>query len=89
VAFICRGDFVVTTGSEATRTLIVGMGCRRGVPAKRLEEALLEGIKCIGRTLKEIRLIATVEDKGDENGDNGEAENPGVSKLITRKKENE
>ena len=68
VAFICQGDFVVTTGSEATRTLIAGMGCRRGVSARRLEETLLEGLKSIGRTLKEVRLIATVEDKGDEKG---------------------
>ena len=68
VAFICRGDFVVTTGSEATRTLIIGMGCRRGVSAQRLEETLLEGLKSIGRSLKEVRLIATVEDKGNEKG---------------------
>lgn len=68
VAFICHGDFVVTTGSEAIRTLIIGMGCRRGVSAQRLEETLLGGLKSIDRTLKEVRLIATVEDKGDEKG---------------------
>lgn len=68
IALICRGDFVVTTGSEATKTLIVGMGCRRGVSAERLKAALEEGLKMIGRTLDEVRLIASVEDKRDEEG---------------------
>lgn len=66
VALICQGDFVVTTGSEAIRTLIVGMGCRRGVSAERLEETMMEGLKRIGRKLNDVRLIASVEDKRDE-----------------------
>ena len=68
VALICKGDFVVTTGSEAVKTLIVGMGCRRGTSASRLEEALNKGLDLIGRKTSEIRLIASVEDKSDEVG---------------------
>lgn len=68
VAAICDGDFVITTGSEATRTLIAGMGCKRGTSAMQLEETLLEGLKQIGRNLNEIRLITSVEDKKDEKG---------------------
>ena len=68
VALICLGDFVITTGSEATKTLIAGMGCRRGIPAIQLEETLLRGLNQIGRTLNEVRLIASVEDKMDEAG---------------------
>ncbi|HJP19661.1 MAG TPA: cobalamin biosynthesis protein [Nitrospinota bacterium] len=68
VALICRGDFVITTGSEATKTLIAGMGCRRGTPADQLEETLREGLKRINRTVNEVRLIASVEDKEDEEG---------------------
>ncbi|MEK7313848.1 MAG: cobalamin biosynthesis protein [Deltaproteobacteria bacterium] len=68
VALVCGGDFVVTTGSEAARTLIVGMGCRRGVSADHLEETLIKGLGRIGRELNEVRLIASVEDKRDEKG---------------------
>ncbi len=68
VALICQGDFVITTGSEATKTLIVGMGCRRGASADRLEETMMEGLGSIGRQLKEVRLIASVEDKRGEKG---------------------
>lgn len=68
VALFCQGDFVITTGSEATKTLVVGIGCRRGIQADSLEEAMMNGLKCIGRELKEVRLIASVEDKRDEEG---------------------
>jgi cobalt-precorrin 5A hydrolase len=68
VALICQGDFVITTGSEATRTLIVGMGCRRGTTVDYLEEVLREGLRRIDRELKDVRLIASVEDKRGEKG---------------------
>ncbi len=68
ISLICQGDFVVTTGSESTKTLIVGMGCRRGTSAIDLEETLRKGIEQIGRNLNEVRLIASVEDKKDEKG---------------------
>ncbi len=68
VALICMGDFVITTGSEATRTLIFGMGCRRGTSVDELEKAMAEGLRLAGRNLSEVRLIASVEDKQDEKG---------------------
>jgi len=68
IALICQGDFVVTTGSEATKTLIAGMGCRRGASVDILEETLLEGLKKIDRKCEEVRLIASVEDKIHEKG---------------------
>ncbi|MEK6546050.1 MAG: cobalamin biosynthesis protein CbiG, partial [Nitrospinota bacterium] len=49
VALICQGDFVITTGSEATKTLIVGLGCRRGTSADYLEDAMKEGLGLISR----------------------------------------
>ncbi|MDH5720627.1 MAG: cobalamin biosynthesis protein [Spirochaetia bacterium] len=67
-ALICRGDFVVTTGSEANKTLIAGMGCKRGTSAQTLEESLLSALKKINRSVDELRLIASVEDKEDEEG---------------------
>ena len=68
VALICQGDFVITTGSEATKTLIIGMGCRRGTSVDYLEDAMMEGLRLITRELKEVRLIASIEDKRDEKG---------------------
>ena len=67
-ALVCRGDFVITTGSEAVKTLIAGMGCKRGTSAELLEESLLSALKKINRSAEELRLIASVEDKADEEG---------------------
>ncbi len=67
-ALHCQGDFVVTTGSESTKTLIVGIGCRRGISADHLEETVMNGLERIGRELADVRLIASVEDKKDEKG---------------------
>ena len=68
IALICEGDFVVTTGSEAVKTVIAGMGCRRGISSDTLEEALIRGLEKAGRNISELRLIASVEDKKDEKG---------------------
>ena len=68
IALLCKGDFVVTTGSEATKCLIAGMGCRRGTSVEELEELLMKGLKKVGRTIGELRVIASVEDKSDEVG---------------------
>lgn len=68
ISLLCKGDFVVTTGSEATKRLIVGMGCRRGTPVEELEELLMEGLAKIDRTIAEVRVITSVEDKSDEAG---------------------
>ncbi len=85
VALICKGDFVVTTGSEAVKMLIVGMGCRRGTSASRLEEALNKGLASIGRKPCEVRLIVSVEDKSDEAGFYELSEKSGIPlKFISK-----
>jgi len=68
VSLACGGDFVVTTGSEATKKIIVGMGCRRDTPLEKLEATLREGLEKIGKTPDDVRLIASVEIKKDEKG---------------------
>jgi len=59
---------IITTTSETVKTLIVGMGCRRGTSTEALEAALLEGLAQCGGTLEEVRYLASVDIKGDEVG---------------------
>ncbi|VAV83891.1 Cobalt-precorrin 5A hydrolase [hydrothermal vent metagenome] len=68
VALCCGGEFVVTTGSEATKKIIVGMGCRRNTPVEKLEATLREGLDRVGKTVNDVRLISSVEIKKDEKG---------------------
>ena len=57
---------VVTTATEALKPLVVGIGCRKGVPAERIEAAVG---KALGqRRIGEIREIATIDLKAQEPG---------------------
>ncbi len=68
VSLACGGDFVVTTGSEATKKIIVGMGCRRDTPVEKLEATLREGLEKVGKTISDVRLLSSVEIKKNEKG---------------------
>lgn len=59
---------VVTTATEALKPLVLGIGCRKGVPAERIEAAALHALGTAGRTLGEVREVATIDLKGEEPG---------------------
>ena len=50
------------------RTLAAGMGCRRGVPARELEDLLADTFRRNNLALGSLRCIATAELKRDEPG---------------------
>jgi cobalt-precorrin 5A hydrolase len=57
------------------RSLVVGMGCRRGVPVEELERLLVDTFRQHRLALKSLRCIATAELKKDE---------PGILQLAER-----
>ncbi len=57
---------VVTTATEAVKPLTLGIGCRRGVSAEQIERAARHALS--GRTLSEVREVATVDLKANEAG---------------------
>lgn len=57
---------VVTTATEALKPLVVGIGCRRGVEAERIERAVRQALGA--RSLDEVREVATIDLKADEPG---------------------
>ena len=50
------------------RSLVVGMGCRRGVTREHLEELLAGTFRANALALKSVRCIATADIKSDEAG---------------------
>ena len=57
---------VITTATEATKPLVVGIGCRKGASADQIEEAVQHAL---GRySLDQVREIATVDLKMAEPG---------------------
>ena len=49
-------------------SLVVGMGCRRGIPREHLEDLLLSAFERHNLSLKSIKCIATADIKKDEPG---------------------
>jgi len=76
------GQAVVTTGSEARRRLVVGVGARRGVSEEQVLAAVDEALAAAGRTREDVRLLATIDLKKDEAGILAAAERLGVPVQI-------
>lgn len=68
VANILGAEPVITTTTEALKTLIVGIGCRRGVSARTVVEAVHAGLQQAGAALSEVRFLATAGLKAGEAG---------------------
>jgi cobalt-precorrin 5A hydrolase len=67
-ANILGAETVITTTTEALKTLIVGVGCRRGTPAARIVAAVKQALAAAGARLDQVRLIASADVKADEAG---------------------
>lgn len=60
---------VVTTATEAVKPLTVGIGCRKGVPAERIEAAVRHALALAGPFgMADVRELATVDLKAREPG---------------------
>ena len=74
----CQSLKATTVVIYRPRTLAVGMGCRRGVPAEELERLLRDTFCAHALALNSILCIATAELKKDEPGINRLADKLGV-----------
>lgn len=68
VANILGAEPVVSTTTEAVKTLIVGVGCRRGTPGEVIVAAVHDAITSLGGNLAQVRLLASADVKADEPG---------------------
>lgn len=68
VANIIGAEPVVTTTTEALKSLIVGIGCRRGATAETIIEAVKEALSKIKADVKDVRLLASADIKAHEEG---------------------
>jgi cobalt-precorrin 5A hydrolase len=82
IAAETRGQAVVTTGSEARRRVIVGVGARRGVTEEQVLAAVDEALAAAGRTREDVRSLATIDLKRNEAGILAAAERLGVPVQI-------
>lgn len=65
----CTGaEPVITTTTEARKDIIAGIGCRKGVAAAAIQEALLAALALAEIPLERVRLLATAPLKAQEPG---------------------
>lgn len=68
VANTLAAEPVITTTTDAAKTIIAGIGCRRGTPAAEIVAAVQQTLATAGVTLDRVRLLATADIKHDEAG---------------------
>lgn len=68
VANLLGAEPIVTTTTEALKSVIVGIGCRRGTPAERIVAAVQTALADAGIALDEVRLLASADVKAAEAG---------------------
>src|SRR3989338_5901234 len=65
VASILHTDAVITTGTEARKDIIVGLGCKATASAEKIKGAVMEGLKTCGLSLERVRLLATIKERAE------------------------
>jgi len=65
---ILGAEPVITTTTEALKSLIVGIGCRRGICSDAIVEAIREALSRVGAGADEVRYVASADVKADEEG---------------------
>ncbi len=68
VANIIDAEPVISTTTEAVKTIIVGVGCRRGASSEKIIAAITQSLESVGRSVDEVRIIASADIKSDEPG---------------------
>ncbi|MDD5167250.1 MAG: cobalamin biosynthesis protein [Syntrophales bacterium] len=68
VANILGAEPVITTTTEALKSIIVGIGCRRGTSSDAIVSAIKDVIEQAGVELGEVRFLASAGIKADEAG---------------------
>ena len=68
ISNILGAEPVITTATEALKSVIVGIGCRRGTEGETISAAIREILIMAGIDLEEVRFLASADSKSDEEG---------------------
>lgn len=68
VSNILRAEPVITTTTEALKTVIVGVGCRKGTASEQIIAAVNSALAQAELSLSEVRLLSSADVKADEQG---------------------
>lgn len=87
VANILRTDAVITTGTEARKNLIIGIGCGRNTSSARIKQAIETAINNANIPFEQVRLLSTIDLKANERGLIETSKELGIPLRIISKQE--
>lgn len=87
VANILHGEAVITTGTEAKKDIIVGIGCKADITSGAVKEAILSGLRMCHIPLERVRLIATIEERARVPGLSEGVRELGIPLKVISKEE--
>jgi cobalt-precorrin 5A hydrolase len=68
VGNIIGAEPVITTTTDALKTIIVGIGCRRATESSTILHAIERAVEEAGTSMGQVRLLASADIKADEEG---------------------
>jgi cobalt-precorrin 5A hydrolase len=68
ISNVLGSEPVITTTTDATRNLLIGIGCRRGASGKSIARAVNFALDQIGAKLSQVRFLTSVDIKAGERG---------------------
>ncbi len=68
VANILDAEPVISTTTEAEKTFIIGVGCRKGAKCSDIIDAIKQAVKKADVNLEHVRLLVSADIKSDEAG---------------------
>jgi cobalt-precorrin 5A hydrolase len=87
VSNIIGGEPIITTTTEALKSVIVGIGCRKGVKAPAIIDAVEAALRKAGVARDEVRLLASADIKRNEEGLLAAAQLLGIPLRFIRSEE--
>ena len=63
VANVLDAEPIISTTTEAIKTIIAGIGCRKGIEAERIVSAVNSAVSSAGVAIENIRLLASADVK--------------------------
>jgi len=68
IASILHTDAVITTGTDAQKDIIIGIGCKKGISGEMVKKSIIDALQKVNRKIKQVRLLATIDIKSEEPG---------------------
>lgn len=87
VANILKTDAVITTGTEARKDIIIGIGCKRGIGSDEVKKAICNALNDADVSIDRVRLAGTVDLKADEAGLISALEELGIPLRVVSRSE--